>query len=351
MKLLIERGAWQKIQAYVDNCPYEIGGLGKVTCVDGDFLVTDAEIFTQKVNAAHVEMTAETLALFQTEKVRAKQSMRDYKFWWHSHAKMAVFFSGTDTDTINQSGAEFPWLVSFVTNHKHEKVARLDIYQPVHVHCDLPIEIVDNEEDAATRAELQRLLSQLDAVNPTIMAACKADIDAKVTMPGYKWSGGTGGFFGKDDERVTTKTSFKKLSRKEKKRMKELETELKKKERVLRHLEGIEKPTATQRAMIENTEDEISVLSHELDTLQGVSPSTLSPERENELQKLLIEKQAALRKEQTMPDGAYHDYNLERLENEINKIVEELQDGMQDDDVEELPVPTPLPLPHRSLLD
>ena len=344
MKLKIQKRAWQKIQAYVDNCPYEIGGLGKVTCVGGDFVVTDAEIFTQKVNAAHVEMTAETLALFQTEKVRAKQSMRDYKFWWHSHAKMGVFFSGTDTDTINQSGAEFPWLVSFVTNHKHEKTARLDIYQPVHVHCELPIEIIDDEADAAARNELLRQLKALDAVNPDVLAECKAHIDAKVTMPGSTFS--RGGYFGQTDDFTRPRFAGAKLTKKDKKRKKELEKELATKERVLRHLEGIETPTKIQRTMIENTEDEISVLSHELDKLDGRPTGEITPERKAQLEGELIIKEAALRKEQTMPEGDYHDYRLGLLTDEIDAILSELQGG----EAAPKPVALPLPLPHRSNL-
>ncbi len=163
MKLNIERKAWQKICAYVDNCDYEIGGLGQVTCDGDEFTVSDVEIFTQVVTSAHVDMTAETLALFQTEKVRAKQSMKDYKFWWHSHAKMEAFFSGTDTGTIDSS-TEFNWLVSFVTNHKHALKARLDIYTPVHVTCELDVNIID-EQDV------------------TIIETCKKEIAEKVTMP------------------------------------------------------------------------------------------------------------------------------------------------------------------------
>ena len=250
MKLKIQKEAWQKIAAYVDNCPYEIGGLGQVICDGEDFIVSDVEIFTQKVTAAHVDMTAETLAVFQTEKIKARQSLVNYKFWWHSHAKMDAFFSGTDTNTIDESGAEFPWLVSFVTNHAHKKIARLDIYQPVHVHCALDIEII---EDA----------------NQAIIDACKADIAARVTMPTY--SGYTGGYFGKYYPPSTPKRDTTKLSKKDKKRVKELEKELEKKERVLQHLENIQTPTVQQVQMLEEVEEQIAAISIELDSLQDLT--------------------------------------------------------------------------------
>lgn len=262
MQLKIQKEAWQKIAAYVDHCPYEIGGLGQVICDGEDFIVSDVEIFTQKVTAAHVDLTAETLAVFQTEKIRAKQSLVNYKFWWHSHAKMDAFFSGTDTNTIDESGAEFPWLVSFVTNHAHKKIARLDIYKPVHVHCTLDVEIVED-------------------VNLELIEACKADIAAKVTMPPPMY---TGGYFGKyypskhDYPEVPPRKTSTKLSKKDKRRVADLERDLERKERVLRHLEQIEKPSVTQVEMIERTEGEIADISLELDRLQGLdtTPETSS---------------------------------------------------------------------------
>jgi len=164
MKINIERKAWDKIRAYVNNCDCEIGGLGKVTTDGEDFFVSDAEIFTQTVTPTHVDMTAETLAIFQMEKLKKKESLVDYKFWWHSHAKMGTFFSSTDTDTINNS-REFPWLVSFVTNHKHEMSARVDIYHPVHMYIDKVTVVV------------------VDEIDQTIIDNCIAEIAEKVTFP------------------------------------------------------------------------------------------------------------------------------------------------------------------------
>ncbi len=164
MKVYLSDNAWTKLCAYVDNCELEIGGLGKITTDGKDFFVSDVEIFTQTVTSAFVNLSAETLAQFQVEKMKAKESLVDYKFAWHSHAKMGVFWSQTDKDTMDGS-TEFPWLVSLVINHKHEMLARLDIFKPVHVHLDaVPVEIYRE-------------------VDQTIVDACIADIAAKVTKP------------------------------------------------------------------------------------------------------------------------------------------------------------------------
>lgn len=266
MKLKIEKRAWQKIAAYVDNCQFEIGGLGKVVCDGNDFIVSDVHIFHQKVTPAHVDLTAETLAKFQSECVKRKESMKDFKFWWHSHAKLDAFFSGTDTATIDQSALDFPWMVSFVTNHAHKKVARLDVYQPVHLTCTLDIEVLDD-------------------VDQTIIDACKAEIAEKVTMPtvpsytypfqGYQSHHHYGGYFGRtllDDDAPATVTT-KKLTKTEKKRMKELEKDLERKERTLRHLEG--QPTSGRVvSMINKLEEEIADISTELDYYQTPTATT-----------------------------------------------------------------------------
>lgn len=163
MKLHIEKLAWDKMMAFTDLCPDEISGLGKVEVRAGELVVTDVAIFEQRVSSAHSTITMESLAKFQQERVSGGESMKQWCFWWHSHANMSVFFSTTDTSTIDSS-TEFPWLVSLVTNKKHELKARLDLFTPVRVFVDLEVEVL--QED-----------------NPEVKALCQAEITAKVTTP------------------------------------------------------------------------------------------------------------------------------------------------------------------------
>lgn len=163
MKLQIERVAHEKILAYTDLCPDEISGLGKVEVRDGVLVVTDVAIFEQVVSSAHSTIETKALAKFQDERIRAGESMKQWYFWWHSHANMGVFFSGTDTGTIDSS-TEFPHLVSMVVNKKHEYKARLDVFSPVRLFTDLELEI-------------------LEVANAEIKALCQTEIDAKVKKP------------------------------------------------------------------------------------------------------------------------------------------------------------------------
>ncbi len=183
MKVFITRYAWQKMCAYTDNCQDEIGGLGKMRCEDGDFYVDDVEIYEQTVTPSTVNLTSETLAKWQVEKIKAGESLVPYTFFWHSHAAMGVFFSQTDKDTINGS-TEFPYLVSLVINHKHEVTARLDIFKPVHVTVE-KVDVVIIED-----------------VNEELINLCKKEIAEKIKRPAstygfrshggrttYKWGG------------------------------------------------------------------------------------------------------------------------------------------------------------------
>ncbi len=162
-KLLIERTALDKIQTYTALCDKEISGLGRVTFIDGTPVVTDVAIFDQQVSATHSTIDPLALAKFQDERVKAGESMKDWVLWWHSHAYMDVFFSTTDTNTI-ESSTEFPYLVSLVVNKKKKTKARLDVFNPVHMYMDLDVEVLDDAK-------------------PDIVAHCQSEIDAKIKYP------------------------------------------------------------------------------------------------------------------------------------------------------------------------
>lgn len=154
------------MRGFVDNCPDEISGLAKVDIVAGKFMVTDVRIFKQTVSPTHSDISGEALAAFQVELIKAGENPKDWFCWWHSHAKMKTFFSGTDTSTINSS-TDFKVMLSIVTNHAHEFSARFDLYSPVRMYQDVTVEVLEDEDDET-------------------IAWCKAEIAAKVSKPVYK---------------------------------------------------------------------------------------------------------------------------------------------------------------------
>lgn len=150
-KIYISRKAYLKLKYFVTQCEEEISGLGKLLVSKRDngdsvLIVYDFEIFDQVVSGAHSTIDDDSLAKFLFEKTKAGENLAVYRVWWHSHAAMATFFSGTDTNTIDNS-TEFPYLVSIVTNHKLEFKARIDIYSPIRVTEELEIEKLDDEDE------------------------------------------------------------------------------------------------------------------------------------------------------------------------------------------------------------
>lgn len=165
-ELYLSKRAYLKMKYYVTQCEEEISGLGKVETevIDGVriFLVTDLEIFKQEVTAAHSTIDDDALAKFQYDVMQKGENPADYKLWWHSHAKMDVFFSTTDTATIDKS-REFNYLISLVTNHEMEFHARIDTYDPIRAFEELKVVILEDEDEE-------------------LKAACKKEIQEKVTQ-------------------------------------------------------------------------------------------------------------------------------------------------------------------------
>jgi hypothetical protein len=179
MKLIIQSTAYQKIRAYTDICPKEISGLGKVEMIDGKLTVTDVTIFEQTVSASHSTIPPEALAKFQNDMVKKGGSMKQWCLWWHSHAEMGVFFSGTDTNTIDSS-TEFPYLVSLVVNKKGDSKARIDVYQPVHMFSDLEVEVKEADEPEVLRKAREAYEKALDESKTKIKDSCEKQIKDKV---------------------------------------------------------------------------------------------------------------------------------------------------------------------------
>jgi proteasome lid subunit RPN8/RPN11 len=164
MKVKMLGTAYDKMRAYIDLCEYEISGMGKVSLEGDEFTVHDVIILAQEVNGASSDIDTDALARMQVELIQAGENPAEWSLWWHSHAKMSVFWSGKDMNTINAS-TEFPYLLSIVANHAEDILARIDVFSPVRLSADnLDVEIV-RETDSA------------------LEDACRADIAAKVRMP------------------------------------------------------------------------------------------------------------------------------------------------------------------------
>lgn len=136
MRIIIPVAVFQKLRAYVDNSKYEISGLGKIKR-EGDIItVEDVRIFRQTVTSGETTLDHRSLSDFYDEIITEEGDLSQWKLWWHSHATFQTFFSPTDLDTIADFDNEMHednWMLSIVTNHKGDLLARLDVFYPFHI--------------------------------------------------------------------------------------------------------------------------------------------------------------------------------------------------------------------------
>lgn len=132
---------WQKMMAYVINCPTEINGFGLVEVRDDIIRVKDVFILDQVASPGHAEVDHDALTHFIHEMVLSGTgNPGSIKFQWHSHVNMESYFSPTDTANIERWPGD--WLISLVVNKRGEFRCRLDIFEPFRVEIDVIPEIV-----------------------------------------------------------------------------------------------------------------------------------------------------------------------------------------------------------------
>jgi len=139
-RVLIPFAVWQKIMAYILNCPVEINGFGVIEVGPFGVVVQDVFILQQFATPTGVETDQGTLDRFVAEMARTGGNPGLIKFQWHSHVSMPAYFSGVDTANIERWPGD--WLISLVANKRGEFSCRLDVLRPIRVGIDIHPEIV-----------------------------------------------------------------------------------------------------------------------------------------------------------------------------------------------------------------
>lgn len=226
MKILITDYAYLKMQSYIDLCEYEISGMGKVKIIDSNtLLVEDVRLWKQTVTSTTSNLDQDAEPKFVNELIKDGENINDWKLWWHSHADMNVFWSGTDTGTIKtimkvgedgkRSGLDF--LVSIVGNKKAEFKARIDVavrndvfgIKGVETRDNIPFErIIDEKIEEKINKIYERVNKQKEKIDEIqsiidgleleidellsieedeeIISNCEEDIKNHVEKPTYK---------------------------------------------------------------------------------------------------------------------------------------------------------------------
>ncbi len=111
---------YQKIMHWVKKSPYEISGFGNVEYDKKNkvFTVTDVFLVKQVNGPTSTETDEADLGKLMIEQHKASGE-GSTKLWWHSHANMGVFWSGTDKDTILKYGGN-GYIIATVFNKREE---------------------------------------------------------------------------------------------------------------------------------------------------------------------------------------------------------------------------------------
>ena len=166
-ELTFTRPTWLKLQCYINLIgDYEITGFGRIV----DNQIVDVKILKQKVKSATVDCDTEAMGEFLLS--IPKDQRGQWTLDWHSHVKMGVFASGTDTDNYKEQyearlRQQFPYII---VNQQGECYSK--VYISPYKTTDLVIK-VGNEP--ITRDELL-----------AIYEGCKSDIQQLCSKRSYK---------------------------------------------------------------------------------------------------------------------------------------------------------------------
>tara|TARA_Y100000593_G_scaffold17372_2_gene34751 strand:+ start:770 stop:1657 length:888 start_codon:yes stop_codon:yes gene_type:complete len=146
----ISQSNWNKIINYAgisyDEFKAEIGGMSvMIEDEDGDWELKDPVILKQVVTAGNTHLDKDELAKYYTRTAK-KYAKKNFRFcWWHSHHTMDAFWSGTDTNTIDEfSDGDFSF--ALVVNLKEEYKFRVSIWKPFPMHKDVELSVICNEK-------------------------------------------------------------------------------------------------------------------------------------------------------------------------------------------------------------
>ncbi|HVX24569.1 MAG TPA: hypothetical protein VG992_04505 [Candidatus Saccharimonadales bacterium] len=163
-RVQIPATVWQKMMAYILNCPTEVNGFGYVEARGSTLVITDVFILDQVASAAHVETDQLALAAHMEVMRQAGREPSQLRFQWHSHVNMEAYFSGVDTGNIDEWLGD--WLISLVANKRGEYSCRLDVLRGLRVGVEVTPDIVASIPGAVmqqTAQEIGQKVKQLGA--------------------------------------------------------------------------------------------------------------------------------------------------------------------------------------------
>lgn len=164
--IVIDEMVYQKVMRWVLKAKTEVSGFGTAS-FDKEtrtFHVTDAYLIAQSNTSASTELDSTDLGRVTFQKRGVEGA---FKWHWHSHPKMGVFWSGQDKETIRGLGHQ-GWIIATVFNDKYESRSAF---------CSVT-EVMGNKHEIFVD-EIDLEISQPE-ISDEITRAWDAEFDAKV---------------------------------------------------------------------------------------------------------------------------------------------------------------------------
>jgi len=202
--LYVDPTVLKRIQYYAQAAEGEVSGLGTVIKDDkGRMVVNRVYLLEQESSGADTELNSEAISKLMTDMIGKNEDPAQLKFWWHSHATMGVFWSGTDDTCAETLSREFAF--SLVVNKAGEKRCRLDLYNPFRVTFDgVRVEEISQEDN-------------------DLKKECELEVKQKVKSPFSRYGNwrdddygvgdyNGGGFYGKNQHVIGARTVGNKIT-------------------------------------------------------------------------------------------------------------------------------------------
>lgn len=167
--------ALYKIQSWVKEASGEVSGYGLVIPHPEGFWIQDVYLPEQDCGGASTEIEPQAVADILMECTDKGVDTTKLKYWWHSHADMSVYWSGTDEDTI-KDWVTGDYVISSVFNKKGEVKHRVDLKTP------FPLTV-------------ENLIHKMHFDDPDLYNECAAQVKEKVKNKTYASSSYHNGWY------------------------------------------------------------------------------------------------------------------------------------------------------------
>ena len=135
---------------------HEIGGM-LIAKLDkeNDWILQDPVILKQETSGGNCTIDKTELADYYIEMVE-KYGKNIQFVWWHSHAKMGAFWSGTDKNTMKEYGSG-QWSMFLVVNVKGEYKFRIQMWNPIEAGEDIDLGFINKPDESIPKEILKEV--------------------------------------------------------------------------------------------------------------------------------------------------------------------------------------------------